>query len=164
MYKLPIELIHKITNFLDPFDRINLFYVLKLRSKLEEKNASALNTQIKNFSQNNYELIEIIYYIIQKVQFVNYKIINILRDILYLTDKISQSSEILELSSNTIYIRTGTPYIIKYGNPILYKDSHIINIYYPKISILQKYISTFLHYKLKLKDKNLIIMTKKILL
>lgn len=164
MYKLPIELIHKITNFLDPFDRINLFYVLKLRSKLEEKNASALNTQIKNFSQNNYALIEIIYYIIQKVQFVNYKIINILRDILYLNDKISQSSEILELSLNTIYIRTGTPYIIKYGNPILYKDSHIINIYYPKISILQKYISTFLHYKLKLKDKNLIIMTKKILL
>ena len=164
MYKLPIELIHKITNFLDPFDRINLFYVLKLRSKLEEKNASALNTQIKNFSQNNYELIEIIYYIIQKVQFVNYKIINILRDILYLTDKISQSSEILELSLNTIYIRTGTPYIIKYGNPILYKDSHIINIYYPKISILQNYISTFLHYKLKHKDKNLIIMTKKILL
>ena len=164
MYKLPIELIHKITNFLDPFDRINLFYVLKLRSKLEEKNASALNTQIKNFSQNNYELIEIIYYIIQKVQFVNYKIINILRDILYLTDKISQSSEILELSLNTIYIRTGTPYIIKYGNPILYKDSHIINIYYPKISILQNYISTFLHYKLKYKDKNLIIMTKKILL
>lgn len=164
MYKLPIELIHKITNFLDPFDRINLLYVLKLQSKLEEKNASALNTQIKNFSQNNYELIGIIYYIIQKVQFINYKIINILRDILYLTNKISQSSEILELSLNTIYIRTGTPYIIKYGNPILYKDSHIINIYYPKISILQKYISTFLHYKLKYKDKNLIIMTKKILL
>lgn len=164
MYKLPIELIHKITNFLDPFDKINLLYVLKLQSKLEDKNASALNTQIKNFSQNNYELIEIIYYIIQKVQFVNYKIINILRDILYLTDKISQSSEILELSLNTIYIRTGTPYIIKYGNPILYKDSHIINIYYPKISILQNYISTFLHYKLKYKDKNLIIMTKKILL
>lgn len=164
MYKLPIELIHIIINFLDPFDIINLLYVLKSRTKLEEKNASALNTQIKNFSQNNYELIEIIYYIIQKVQFINYKIINILRDILYLTDKISQSSEILELSLNTIYIRTGTPYIIKYGNPILYKDSHIINIYYPKISILQNYISTFLHYKLKLKDKNLIIMTKKILL
>ena len=133
MYKLPIELIHIIINFLDPFDIINLLYVLKSRTKLEEKNASALNTQIKNFSQNNYELIEIIYYIIQKVQFINYKIINILRDILYLTDKISQSSEILELSLNTIYIRTGTPYIIKYGNPILYKDSHIINIYYPKI-------------------------------
>lgn len=164
MYKLPVELIYKITNFLEPFDRINLLYVLKLHSKSEEKNTSALNTQIKNFAQNNYELVEIIYYIIQKVQFINYTIINILRDILYLTDKISQSSEILELSSNTIYIRTGTPYIIKYGNPILYKDSHIINIYYPKIYILQKYISTFLHYKLKHKDKNLIIMTKKILL
>lgn len=164
MYKLPVELIHKIINFLDSFDRINLLYVLKLKLKLKEKDATALNIQIKNFAQNNYELIEIIYYIIQKVQFISYTIINILRDILYITNKISQSSEILELSSNIIYIRTGTPYIIKYGNPILYKDSHIINISYPKISILQKYISTFLHYKLKHKDKNLIIMTKKILL
>lgn len=165
MYKLPIELIHKITNFLDPFDKINLLYVFKLQYKLEkEKNATALNIQIKNFSQNNYEFVEIIYNIIQKVQFIDYKIISILRDVLYLTNKISQSFKFLELSKNTIYIRSGSPYIIKYGNPILYRDSHIINIYYPKILILQKYISTFLHYKLKTKDKNLITMTKKLLL
>ena len=166
MYKLPLELIYTIINFLDPFDIINLIYAYKLKFTLilDEKYASSLNCEIKNFAQNNYEFVEIIYNIIQKVQFIDYTIIRILRDILYITNKISKYSKILGLSKTTICIKTGSPYIIKYGNPILYKDSHIINIYYPNIHILQKYISTFLHYKLKNKDKNLIIMIKQNLL
>lgn len=164
MYKLPGELIHKITYFLDPFDRINLLYVFQLQYKLDkEENATSLNVKIKNFSQNNYELVEILYNIIQKVQFIDYTIINIIRDVLYVTNKIAESFKFLELSKNIIYIRQGSPYISKDRNPILYKDCHIINIYYPQILILQKYISTFLHYKFTNNHKNIITMTKKII-
>lgn len=131
-HKLPIELIYKISNFLDPFDIINLAYVYKLNLKNND-----LNTQIKHFAENNYELVEILF--IHQVGFIDYKIISILRDVIYLYKKLHKYN----LSKSLIYIRQGNPYITRYGNQIIYQDFGIINIYYPKVLILQKYISTF---------------------
>ena len=173
--KLPNELIFKITDFLDPFDIINLYYIYNIPYDLEN-DRTKLKTQVKIFSQNNHELIQIIYNIINCIKFIDYSILSILRDIEYLSKKMHQmkiTNSTNLFSHNIIYIRIGTPcfnelkldkvpYIIKSGNPILYGNSHIINIYYPNIWLLQKYLSKFLKYKLKKNYHNLIIMSKSI--
>ena len=55
--------------------------------------------------------------------------------------------DILGFSMYVFQIKQGSYYIIKTGIPIIHNDTQIINIIYPDVTLLKKYIHEFFNFK-----------------
>lgn len=140
--QVPVEIIYEITNWLDPFDAINLSYVL---GGLKLVNNVTLKTYVKNFCRNiSFE--KIVNAIIRDHGFINYDILDIFSKIIYIVNRSSKYMDILGYNTYIFNIKCGKPFIATHTIPIIYNDKQIINIYFPNIDRLEYYLQKYMNF------------------
>jgi len=150
---LPNDVIYEILKWLNPFDTINVCNIFNI--KVPKKFSIEKDLFIEKISGDN-ELYKIILHsIIDKKYVINYDIINFFKDICYIIKRTSKYMDILGFYMYIFHIKQGPYYIIKNGLPIIHKDTQIINISYPDIKLLKKYINEFLDFKQDSLNKNI---------
>lgn len=139
---LPVELWFYIGDFLSPFDNINLNYALNL--KIPIKN---LGDYINKFSRSG-KLQLMLYKIVTVERNINYNIINIIKDILYIIDL-----DEMYLTRYNFSLHTGEYCLSE-------SSKYNFIIFFTNISLLKYYLVTYLHFVI-VSDFNLIFTIKR---
>ena len=142
---LPTDIVYEILKWLNPFDTINTCNVFNIqipRNVLNETDAF-----IEKLSDGNELYKSILHSIIKKKYVINYDILKVLKDVCYIIKRTRKYMDILGFYMYVFKIKQGSYYIIKTGIPIIHNDTQIINIIYPDVTLLKKYIHEFFNFK-----------------
>lgn len=141
---LPLELKYEIMDWLEAFDILNFSKAFNI--ELCQKYTNKINYQLITYCNGNEYLKNIIGNIIKNEGFINYDLLNIFSDIVYIIRKSSKYMDILGFNTYIFNLYKGTTFISKYSIPIIYSDTQIINIYYPDVELLQYYLEKYMNF------------------
>jgi len=141
---LPLELKYEIMNWLQAFDILNFSKALNI--KLCKKYKQIINDEIIRYCNGNEYLKNIITNIIKNEGFINYDLLNVFDDIVYIIRKSSKYMDILGFNTYIFNLYKGTMFTSKHSIPIIYSDTQVINIYYPDIELLHYYLEKYMNF------------------
>jgi hypothetical protein len=139
----PIELVYEIMKWQNPFDALNLSYVLNVKHTRSFRDN--LRAYIKIFCNNN-AFETIVTHIIRDNRFVDYDILRIFRNIVDIINRSSKYMDILGYNTYIFNIKSGLPYISTHTIPIIYMDTQIINIQFPDTDTLEFYLEKYMNF------------------
>lgn len=142
---LPTEIKYEILKWLNPLDTINTCNVFNIM--MPKNGLNEIDDFIEKLSDGNELYKSILHSVINKKNVINYDILKVLKDVCYIIKRTRKYMDLLGFDIYIFQIKQGSYYIIKEGIPIIHNDTQIINIIYPDIKLLKKYIHEFLNFK-----------------
>jgi hypothetical protein len=142
--RLPLELIYYTMEWMEPFDILNLSYVLKIKCN-RLFYTSCLKPYIKKFC-NNKTFETIVNCILRDTRFVDYDILYIFGKIIDIINKSSKYMDVLGYNTYIFNLTTGKPFISIHTVPIIYMDTQIINIHFPDVEKLEGYLQKYMNF------------------